>query len=340
MDEYTEALPDRKLSGDPQISPSPLTLTLGSTSTPAPAPAQKKPSASQVSAPAQNQTTIMPHNAPRHDSHGGSGLPSPPRSSTDMSPPHMRIGDLVANGILLNSDGKPFVPRNVIETLRDGARIEEELRMYGDSEDMQGDSAGMLARYVLEKPALNVFLTLAACNSTPCISHFYRMGLGDEDLPLANDDDVHGKTATPSFRMLKSGKMVECQRLLPSKWGALNRFEFLGKQWLFLSPVFTKDKFEYVLDKRCPIPTLINNNNNQRIKPKTGLSGSVREIDLHAAHQEVFQSVRLPPCFSDYSFSYFLQVPSANTASSQVQESRSRRSRPTKINILNESARH
>lgn len=275
VNEYTEALPDQKLSGGSQISPSPSTSTSGSTPTPAPAPAQEQPSVSQVPAPARNQATVMPHIALRLATRVESALPAPARSSMDMS-----IGDLVANGILVNSDGKAFVPRDVIETLRDGARIEEELRMYDES-------AGMLARYVLETPALNIFLTLAACNLTSYISHFYTIGLGDEDLPLNNNDDVLGRTATPSFQVLKSGRTVECQQLLPSRWGARDRVEFLGKQWLFMSPVFTKDKFEYVLDKRCPIPIL---NNNQRIKPKTGLSGSVREIDLHAAHQELFQS--------------------------------------------------
>jgi hypothetical protein len=220
----------------------------------------------QASDQSQTQTTMMPLMARRPHTHMGLAPPSPARSSIDMGSRHARIDDLIASKTLYNFEGKPFLPVDVIESLRDRTKIEDELRAA-----RLNDSAGTLTRYILETPAINIFLTLVACDLTYYSTHFQSIMLSDEALPLNNSSDQ-----------------------LPSRWRARDRFEFSSKQWLFLAPIFTNDEFVHILDRKCPIPiTKV----NHTIQPRTGLSGSVREIELHSAHQKVFQSVRPPLLF-------------------------------------------
>lgn len=194
----------------------------------------------------------------------------------------MGLGDRVVKSYIYTSHGKHFVPVDIIESLKYKAYIEAELKQSSLSSELRTQ----LTDYVLNKPAINIFLTLVACNATADIAYFYKLGLSDDDLPL--DHDIPNETPMISSRTLKCGKTVECDLLLPQQWGAQLRFDFFTKQWPFLAPIFTKQSFDYVLDKRCPVPFL---DVNQSTKRGTGLSGAVREIRVHPAHQRVLKLV-------------------------------------------------
>lgn len=101
------------------------------------------------------------------------------------------------------------------------------------------------------------------------------MNLSDKDLPI---DQAAATDGT-----------IDGVQVFPAAWQRRQRFGFLANQWLFLAPVFSIEKFNYELHKQCPLPTL---DPTEPFNAKKGLSGSVRPVRLHKAHQKVPSNVR------------------------------------------------
>lgn len=181
-----------------------------------------------------------------------------------------------------NIDERDFLPANIIESLQNQARIKAELNTCQPLSTL----VDSLTEYILNRPAIKIFLTLVACELTADIIHFDNMGLSDHDLPIDRDQIAAKKNA---IRTLGSGREITPGQPLPPAWGPKARGDFATKQWLFLAPVFTRDNFRRVLDKRCPLPFF---DMSHSTKPVTGFSGLVREIRVHEAHQRVVPKVR------------------------------------------------
>ncbi|KAH8901702.1 HET-domain-containing protein, partial [Thozetella sp. PMI_491] len=65
-------------------------------------------------------------------------------------------------------------------------------------------------------------------------------------------------------------------------WRDVSRQSFINRQWLFLAPVFTEDKFRYIFNQRRPMPYI-----EHTAKVAGGFFSRVRQVRIHDAHQQV-----------------------------------------------------
>ena len=218
--------------------------------------------------------STLPQLSPSLPFGGQTQLSDPGPSDDDMSVSHV-----IHTRQEQDEDGRDYVPQDIVDFLKHRAAISKELKKSGVS----SGSITKITEYILKTPATILFFALAASNLSVDIVHFHDLGFSDRDLPIERHD-----VAGDAIRRLQSGRQVQCEEVLPSTWLPINRNTFLMNQWLFMAPVFTNETFSHVLHKKCPIPfsTAVN-----ATRPKTGLSGSVREIHLHRAHLKGFPEV-------------------------------------------------
>jgi hypothetical protein len=104
----------------------------------------------------------------------------------------------------MTADEREFIPVNIIDSLKGSAKIEEEL----DTCHGLVGSVGSLIEYILNKPAIKIFLTLAACDLTTDMPYFHGASLSDDDFPINRYRDSDEDT----LLSLKSGR--------DTMWGA------------------------------------------------------------------------------------------------------------------------
>ncbi|KAM5355082.1 hypothetical protein ACJ41O_001728 [Fusarium nematophilum] len=211
------------------------------------------------------ETPVQPQvDAPKSPTPSASPPPTP-------AEPPLDLYDEISDKVKENTDQRDFVPADAIAALARRDVVEAELR------GKEGDvSLTSLVNYVLDKPAIKVFLTLAYCGYTESMAELSQCGICDEHLPI----DCPGKNSTPRSLNPDAKSQPDWAPLLA--WDAKKRRDVLDRQWLFLSPVFAKDKFAYQLYKRCPLPII-----GKATGHNAGLSGSVYAVELHPAHQKV-----------------------------------------------------
>ncbi|CAM1509806.1 Fc.00g001410.m01.CDS01 [Cosmosporella sp. VM-42] len=188
------------------------------------------------------------------------------------------LGDRISDQSCKNTDDRWFVPADAVDGLAPRDVIKKELE--GKTGNVPLSS---LVDYVLNKPAIKVFLTLAYCYNMDAMVDIYRSGLCDEHLPI--EQDIANSTKQVSLRTLNANSTSQPDWTPIIPWGGRRRREFLDRQWLFLAPVFTMDQFIYtLLSKQCPLPIT-----NTKPGTQGGLSGSVNEVEVHPAHQKVLK---------------------------------------------------
>lgn len=191
----------------------------------------------------------------------------------------------IKKSLCINFDEKMFLPANAIPSLTSREVIEPILAPLA-TEQVPLDS---LVSYVLhpKKPARRLFLTLAFCDYMNELTHFYAQGLCDENLPLQEvGNDSRGADGGVAIRSLDYQQHPSARWTLPPRWGERQIYDFVERQWHFLAPVFSRDRFLYVLYKKCPLPFL-----KKLPGPNGGFQGSVDEIVIHEGHQKVFVSL-------------------------------------------------
>ena len=194
------------------------------------------------------------------------------------------LRDKIFGMIEANADGKEFVPADAIESLSPRDVVEAEL--VGKTGDAPLD---LLLDYVLNKPAIKIFLTLTFRGRANAITHFYSIGVCDADLPIDLDQPPYSTLPKQSHAALTPPMTSQRSFTSPRSWGKAHCYDFTRDQWLFLAPVFTKEQFTYRLHKQCPLPIT---GTGTPFSPHSGLSGSVSEIEIHPAHQKVLKKVR------------------------------------------------
>jgi len=153
-------------------------------------------------------------------------------------------------------DHRMFVPANSIRELITKETIGLELsRVEKASEE--------LSRYILSR-ASKVFAILVYTKMASSIEDLLIAGFSDNSLPVT----IQGlEDATP--------------------WSYDDISLFCDSQWMFLAPIFTKDRFVYELQGTCPLPFTSINQDSTRMSAFS----IVQETTIHPAHQNIISLV-------------------------------------------------
>ncbi|KAJ4328820.1 hypothetical protein N0V84_000607 [Fusarium piperis] len=195
-----------------------------------------------------------------------------------MNDPDLR--DEIFGAMQENNEGKKFVPANAIARLASRGAVEVELRGKFAAAPL-----AKLVNYVFDKPAIKVFLILVLCRNVGVMAKIYNCRIGDEHLPL---DEQATTSDGKQFQSLSEN--MNPRSFLDSLFSRrlADREEFLERQWFFMAPVFTREKFAHKLHSRCPLPFVpFTAKDKAQSTPHGGLCGSVIEIKVHDAHQKV-----------------------------------------------------
>ncbi|KAJ3468292.1 hypothetical protein MRS44_002357 [Fusarium solani] len=193
------------------------------------------------------------------------------------------LRDKISEATQDSNEGKKFIPADAIVWLASRETVKAELMDSFSDELVAG-----LVNYVITKPAIKVFLILVMCKNISAMDKIQGSGFGDQHLPL--DEQIITKDGKRQRQLQSLSQLSDPGPVLEPlrSWRVADRREFLEKQWAFMAPVFTTKKFAYKLHNRCPLP-FIPFTDKDRAQGAThgGLSGSVKEIKVHEAHQKV-----------------------------------------------------
>ncbi|KAI8720224.1 Protein kinase domain-containing protein [Fusarium sp. LHS14.1] len=193
------------------------------------------------------------------------------------------LRDQIFDAMQENNEGKEFIPADEITRLASRHAIEAEL-----IKTCGYDKLAKYVDYVLQKPAIKVFLILVSCQNAGAMTKIYASGFGDEHLPLFEQGSMRGGKRQMQLQ-LPSPNPNTASVLKPLRsWRHAERRLFLEKQWVFMAPVFERENFAHKLHPRCPLPFVPFTDDDQtQNEARGGMSGSIQEIKVHEAHQKV-----------------------------------------------------
>src|SRR3569833_505524 len=215
----------------------------------------------------------------------GNGQSSDPGTDEPQSDLKERVFDaLVENLHLLR-----FMPAAKIKKFTSRETDETELQEEGL---LGSDDADRLVAYASGRGKL-VFLTLTYIENLQAIDSLRQNGFDDSHLPVGYAKRKSEKKIPGRKRILYDiGPLDEVSNLLrPTRWDSflntdlwsnrtLETFELY--QWLFLAPIFTKDRFQHVFSEKRPLPFI-----RKEGAPKVGFFSRVYQVEIHEAHQHV-----------------------------------------------------
>ncbi|RSL49633.1 hypothetical protein CEP54_012338 [Fusarium duplospermum] len=199
------------------------------------------------------------------------------------SPSDLDLSDEIYNAIEENIESKDFIPADVIASLASRDAVEAELR-----NECGPDELAKVVDYVLNKPAIKVFLILVLCENIGAMPEIYASGFGDEHLPLGKQGTTGGDKRQNQLQPLSQNAITSPTPNPLLSWKPAKRRPFLENQWVFMAPVFTREQFAHKLHPRCPLPFIpFTDDDHAQNGAWGGMSGSIREIKVHEAHQKV-----------------------------------------------------
>ncbi|KAM0332207.1 hypothetical protein ACHAQA_002482 [Verticillium albo-atrum] len=179
--------------------------------------------------------------------------------------------------LMRNHKKQSFLPADQAEKLTTRQMVVTELRrVYSNERDIQ-----WLADYVVAEStkATALYLLMAHIKNLDALLDLATHGYGDADLPAY----PAGNSLRSVNWTSKSGK--------PEFWPVLDKWDlddidmFGLRQWTFLAPVFSPEKFHHELEDDTCLPFIIHHSHRDR-----GHYSSVYEVAIHKAHQTVFPS--------------------------------------------------
>lgn len=191
----------------------------------------------------------------------------------------------------------PFVPDNDIRSLTKRDRVELTLKNgLVDPQDVL-----KLTEYVSEK-AKKVFLLLIYCDAIKYIKDLQGGDFRDDDLPLLWKPSQGDSGVSMHRWLINNDASTDAEeQILPCfrAWPESKLEDFIEKQWIFLAPVFTRDKFDYVFYPSSRLPYLSTHDPGK--SSGEGNFGTIRKCGLHNGHHdhqslfEVIPSTHVPP---------------------------------------------
>ncbi|KAM5365676.1 hypothetical protein ACJA88_012412 [Fusarium oxysporum] len=178
--------------------------------------------------------------------------------------------DMIQNK-MKGMNGMKFLPADMIEKLCTAENVE---RVLQDS-SLQASERTASAKFIITRPVKRQFLLLAYCENIEWMPKLVgsENQFDDSHLPVYEKYGclVVDYANSKSYPDTKSScTMRRRDKLL-----------FLGYQWIFLAPIFTRDQFHRELDVKVPLPFI-----NKYPPLSRGSFGSVCKALLHKAHHK------------------------------------------------------
>ncbi|RMJ17335.1 hypothetical protein CDV36_002983 [Fusarium kuroshium] len=107
-----------------------------------------------------------------------------------------------------------------------------------------------------EGDAQRVFLLLIRSDAINYIRDLQRAGFTDDDLPVIRRKSKDGSAVFIHKRLVNDNSANTEEKILTCflGWDESKLEVFFENQWVFLTPVFTPEKFAYVFHSQCPLP--------------------------------------------------------------------------------------
>ncbi|KAI1124586.1 hypothetical protein F5Y10DRAFT_280061 [Nemania abortiva] len=144
----------------------------------------------------------------------------------------------------------------------------------GSLKDVDGTDLDNLVVYAQQNA--KVFLTLVFSQTLKCVRPLWEAGFTDKHLPVARGP--HWEIFT-----LNGGRKHEC--FSRGKWTHARKETFTIKQWVFLAPILSKDRFSYSLHADQPLPFVP----SEAVSSDRGNFGLVSKIMIPAGHHDFIQ---------------------------------------------------
>ncbi|KAJ8133057.1 hypothetical protein O1611_g564 [Lasiodiplodia mahajangana] len=180
-------------------------------------------------------------------------------------------------------ENKQFVPNGALEELITFETITSTLATAGLSTREQV----FLANVIVEK-GRRIFAILVFINQVNDIKTLFNEGFTDEMLPVAyqdEDDTWQVKSYIPNSDNLNQEKIW----VFFQHWKKSTIFSFCERQWMFLSPVFTRQQFKYILHRDAILPFV-----SVKGQTKQSYFSMVFRVDVHPAHQRFAPTIGRP----------------------------------------------
>ncbi|KAI1175652.1 hypothetical protein F4777DRAFT_598394 [Nemania sp. FL0916] len=172
-------------------------------------------------------------------------------------------------------ENKPFVPNGALEELITFDAVTSTLAAVGLTVGEQR----CLARVIVEK-GKRIFAILVFINQVSEIKTLFREGFTDEKLPVAYQAEGDDSWKVRSY-LPNSDKLTQDQGwVFFQRWEKTTIFSFCERQWMFLSPIFRRDQFKYILHRNTILPFV-----SDKGQIKQSFFSMVFHVEVHAAHQ-------------------------------------------------------
>jgi hypothetical protein len=174
-----------------------------------------------------------------------------------------------------------FLPFNVVDDLTTRELVLAEIEAAGIADNLHAP----LADFVL-KDAKRVFLMLVWSEEVGALPDLYDEGFSDQDLPIGLEQGSVGSSR--KFQYIVRSWNESSTTLKPQQWAAFSTWKnkdlehFEKGQWHFLAPKFEKQRFQYRLHPKRPLPFLSKTN----FLEKVGFFSRVYQVGIHDAHHE------------------------------------------------------
>jgi len=206
-------------------------------------------------------------------------IDDPDSDSDDLDLVQVNSRDSLANKIIesletskFDARAQDFLPANCINNLITRKVIADELELHKNARKDQAWQRKFIDW--IFRNARKVFATVIQSSdrgssiTMNIMIQFRRAKFDDRLLPIGNP------RAPP-------GVMSQSRPFDPRWWDSPRLYNFYIRQWEFLAPVFSPDKYSYNLPSECILPFIWKDP-----KPKEGAFSAVYRVKIHAAHQK------------------------------------------------------
>lgn len=195
----------------------------------------------------------------------------------------------IYESIIENTNGQQFLPDDQL----DGLTTPEQIISAFEEDGLEYDDDLVFFASV---EARRVFLTLVKIENLQALKSLRLEGFNDSHLPVAGREINSGKEEDKRWLLYEIVSLDEVSNTLePNGWRYFSSSawteNFISSQWIFLAPVFTKDRLHYVIHPERPLPYI-----SDDVPPKLSAPSYFSEflpVRIHDAHQLVFALVRI-----------------------------------------------
>jgi hypothetical protein len=226
--------------------------------------------------------------------YGPDSVANSPEESDNEEPAEKQLRGLLSEHMVMNPfEHKDFLPESSLTQLITKDRIRSCMP------DAQEDLIGFVSDHAPRLFAILVYIQESGKDLNSAMKRFKAYALTDTHLPVPKvyekEECSYNRSSAGGQQQSRATGVAQC-----SHDRALNAFHhkqwkhdkirhFYNDQWMFLSPVFTKEKFEHNLKPRIILPFTRRGDGSGK-----GHFSQVQEIYLRADHQRIFPTVSLP----------------------------------------------